>query len=170
MTSFLCRLSVFLLLGFVATAPTRADAFRVFCHNLDGSPLKSTSTRSSTLQVFLQVPGSEVQVGSLNVSIGAPKNSVPLASVPIDSAGIADFAVDLPDSLDFRAIVLVAQRFDESQPTAAVPFLLEPQGNGGVHEIHIVVPKSAAPVMAPLRPSTSCRPRCRLRCLLPCRR
>jgi len=62
MTYFLCRLSVFLLLGFVATAPTRADAFRVFCHNLDGSPLKSTSTRSSTLQVFLQVPGFRIHL------------------------------------------------------------------------------------------------------------
>lgn len=170
MTHMLCRLSVFLLLGLAATASTRADAFRVFCHNLDGSPLRSNSTRSSTLQVFLQVPGSNVQVGSLHANIEIPKNSRPLVSVPIDSAGIAEFAVDLPDSRDFRAIALVAQRFDESEPTAAIPFLLEPKGNGGVHEIHIVVPKSAAPAMAPLRPSTSCRPRFRFRCLLPCRR
>jgi len=161
--SFGCFLGLTCLLSQTA----RADTFRVFFYNLDGKSITSSPGVPSRLQVFRQSPGSTVQAGSLFANVRIAKDSEVLKDLHDGGTGGLQFDLDLPESSENRALVFVARRFDEPSPTAVVGFVLEPRNDlGRPHELHLVVPTSAAPAMALPDSKPSCVrriPRCRCR-------
>lgn len=158
----LVTISVLTLLS-ALDVPASADVFQIYLHNLDGTPLVRDSSRPSVVQVFEQIPGQTVRVGSLTVNMEVPKSARALAVGADDGRGSVTLSVDFAGPKDTRALVFVAQRFDENVPTAVIPFVLESL-NLGTQVLHITVPTAAAPAMAPspCPPNSCCTPRRRL--------
>lgn len=142
-----------------------ADTFTVNFHDLAGEPLRGTLGRHNSLVVYQEVRGSRVDNNVNNVVVSAPKLQIPVVVQPdpvdLDDDGQIVFSLNLGSDVGDRAIVIVAQRFDEIIPSTALPFVLVSQDNSQAHVFDVVVPRVSSSAPAPTYRSTPpqpCRP------------